>query len=205
MRTRSQKRISAVKADGILDYYAAYQYLDAMWENASLDLESMKVDGFEIVRDVQPNIEVVEKEGKRAQGSPEGLGQPRSSVRYRAPSIWFPEAKKELADSEGVLSSLNSEFDEIMESFDENDLSDSIFDQEKEGHPLVSKEFNKKSLRDQEAIKQGYEVEEDSFEDKVMKLSELKEDISAEKKKAKAIAKDKLEVDTKRKNRKHLR
>jgi type I restriction enzyme M protein len=60
----SQEIFSRLEPYKLLDKYKAYQALDDIWVNTSLDLETIHSEGFESVKRVDPNIVIKKKDNK---------------------------------------------------------------------------------------------------------------------------------------------
>lgn len=176
----------------LVDFYDAYQYFDDEWTKISLDLEILQSEGFEAVRKVDANMVTKKKDGKEVEVQDGWLGRilPFELVQ----NVIFADDKKLCDEKNNKLSVIVSDRDDIIASFEEDDKSAVMKDDDDTA--IDSKKFKAKLKEVKDLKKKGIDIEEDSFEEKILKIADLDENIKAIKNEIKDIAL-KLEEDTK--------
>jgi type I restriction enzyme M protein len=109
-------RLSSV---AIIDKYKAYQVLDDEWQKTAIDLEIIQSEGFEATRIVEPNLVIKKKDGKEEEVA-EGLKGRVIPFELVQSTILKKEADQ-LKEKENRLAQINSEIEEILESFSEDE------------------------------------------------------------------------------------
>lgn len=176
----------------LVDFYDAYQYFDNEWTKISLDLEILQSEGFDAVRKVDPNMVVKKKDNKEIEVQDGWVGRilPFELVQNEV----FADDKKTYDEKSNKLAGLTAEIDEIFSSMEDDDKSVIIKDDD---DTAIDKKKRDAKVREiQKLQKLGAEIEEDSFEDKVLRMYALDNQVKAIKKEIKGLEL-KLEEDTK--------
>lgn len=160
----------------LIDKYTAFQLFDNEWEKISNDLEIIKTDGFDSIKQVDPNI-IIKKDGEKQIEVQDG---------YVGHVLPFELVQKyKLNDKLLQISELNRQLEEepqkreeLFEEVDEDDKSNEYIDTD--NGVFVSKEI-KKALKDISKKKEQLEpIEEilkkvnDSFESENKLKREIK-------------------------------
>lgn len=176
----------------LVDFYDAYQYFDDEWAKISLDLEILQSEGFDAVRKVDANMVTKKKDGKEVEVQDGWLGRilPFELVQ----NVIFADDKKLCDEKNNKLSAMISEREDIITSFEEDDKSAVMKDDDDTA--IDSKKFKVKLKEVKDLKKKGIDIDEDSFEEKILKIADLDENIKAIKNEIKDIAL-KLETDSK--------
>lgn len=108
-----------LKDVSLVDAYEAYQILDDSWSSISVDLEIIQTEGFESVRQVDPNMVVKKKNGKDTEVQDGYIGHilPFELVQ----SVLLSSSLEELKIEEDRLSQIASEYEEKLDSLSEED------------------------------------------------------------------------------------
>ena len=108
-----------LKDISLVDSYEAYQILDDSWSSISVDLEIIQTEGFDSVRQVDPNMVVKKKNGKDAEVQDGYIGHilPFELVQ----SVLLSSSLEELKIDEDRLSQIASEYEEKLDSLSEED------------------------------------------------------------------------------------
>lgn len=103
----------------IIDRYEAYQILDNKWSVIAADLETVRRDGFEATRCVDPNMVIKKKDGAEEEVQDGWVGRviPFELVQQ---TILHDEAEAVRA-KEGRVTEISSEYEEIIGSFTEEE------------------------------------------------------------------------------------
>ncbi len=174
---------SKIKENDLLDYYDCYEALDNAWQSISMDLETVKEQGFEAARFVD-EVKVLKKDSKtkkleeKVEGY-EGRLIPFALIR----KTYFVEETIKMTDLEAELATFTSEKDELLDSIDPNDKSSLLKD---DSEDIETKKLNAKISEIKKEMKRGAEFEEGSYEDIVLKIDAANTKI----KKAKASLKE---------------
>lgn len=124
--------------DGIplVDAYEAYQMLSNLYAQIALDLEIMGNEGFDAVRGVDKNMVTKKKDDKtiEVQDGWKGRILPFTLVQQE----FFANDVETINALESSLLDISSEFESILGSFNEDELSSPIVKEEKDG--FVNKE-----------------------------------------------------------------
>ncbi len=163
----------------LVDKYEAYQMLDDDWARIAIDLEIIQTEGFEAVRQVDPNM-VIKKKDNKEQEIQEGW---KGHV-IPFELIWdsmLSEDKRALKEKEDRLSDIASEYEEIF---------DTLSEEEKEADYAGEDSFVfaeiKKALKDS-----NLETETKEKLTKVMALSNEEKSLKTEIKKDAALLEEK--------------
>lgn len=108
-----------LKDISLVDAYEAYQILDDSWSSISVDLEIIQTEGFESVRQVDPNMVLKKKNGKDTEVQDGYVGHilPFELVQ----SVLLSSSLEELKIEEDRLSQIASEYEEKLDSLSEED------------------------------------------------------------------------------------
>lgn len=113
----------------LVDAYEAYQILDVNWNQIAVDLEILQTEGFQAVRQVDPNMIVKKKDGKDQEVQDGWIGHvlPFALVQERLLS-------SELADlraDEDRLAEITAEQEEALEELPEDEKDKSFVNDDK--------------------------------------------------------------------------
>ena len=177
----------------LLDKYQAYQLLDNEWNKISIDLEIIQTEGFEATKKVDPNMVIKKKKGieKEVQEGWVGHVIPFEIVQNR----FFKGELEQIEQKTTRISSINSEYTDIIESLSEEDkegIKDLLNDTD---DAFVPKEVAKKAKK---IRAQKLKLTENMIEYKIIKVDDLQKE---EKQLRKDIKEEtiKLHIETKKK------
>lgn len=177
----------------LLDKYQAYQLLDNEWNKISIDLEIIQTEGFEATKKVDPNMVIKKKKGieKEVQEGWVGHVIPFEIVQNR----FFKGELEQIEQKATRISSINSEYTDIIESLSEEDkegIKDLLNDTD---DAFVPKEVAKKAKK---IRAQKLKLTENMIEYKIIKVDDLQKE---EKQLRKEIKEEniKLHIETKKK------
>lgn len=177
----------------LLDKYQAYQLLDNEWNKISIDLEIIQTEGFEATKKVDPKMVIKKKKGieKEVQEGWVGHVIPFEIVQNR----FFKGELEQIEQKATRISSINSEYTDIIESLSEEDkegIKDLLNDTD---DAFVPKEVAKKAKK---IRAQKLKLTENMIEYKIIKVDDLQKE---EKQLRKEIKEEniKLHIETKKK------
>ncbi len=178
---------SRVKAIKLIDKYQAYQIFAKQWEQIAIDYEIIQTEGFNATRAIDPRMVIKKKDDKEEDVQDGWMGR----------ILPFELVQKELlTDDYNALMHKVSEVEEkqcevtdAAATFDEEDLSDDIYDAEKESFITKGVTVKAKAIRKE---LHGQQPDEDSFEEKLLIFYDLCESLKKLKKEAKALDKNLL-------------
>ena len=103
----------------LIDRYDAFQDLDDVWQEISIDLEILQTEGFDATKKVDPNMVVKKKQGKDVEVQDGWVGRvlPFSLVQ----DAFLTEEVSSLEKSEERLSAITAEITEIFEGLSDED------------------------------------------------------------------------------------
>ena len=103
----------------LIDRYDAFQDLDDVWQEISIDLEILQTEGFDATKKVDPNMVVKKKQGKDVEVQDGWVGRvlPFSLVQ----DTFLTEEVSSLEKSEERLSAITAEITEIFEGLSDED------------------------------------------------------------------------------------
>lgn len=103
----------------LIDRYNAFQDLDDIWQEISIDLEILQTEGFDATKKVDPNMVVKKKQGKDVEVQDGWVGRvlPFSLVQ----DAFLTEEVSSLEKSEERLSAVTAEITEIFEGLSDED------------------------------------------------------------------------------------
>lgn len=122
----------------LVDKYEAYQILDDKWQVISTDLEMIQTEGKTAITQVDPNMVTKKKDGKEAEVQEGYIGHilPFELVQ----KLHLQDELKAIANKEAQVASIQSQYEEILESIPEEDRGDFI---NEDGTAFVPKEITK--------------------------------------------------------------
>jgi len=162
----------------LIDKYAAYQLLDDDWTKISIDLEIIQTEGFGATKTVDPNMVLKKKDGKEQEVQDGWVGRvlPFELVQ----ETLLKDKLVKLKEKENRLLEISSEYGEIIDSLSEEEKESSVLNEASDA--FVTKEVEKKAkeiVAEFKASKQTlpkYTGTEDSFETKIVYVSNLIEE-----------------------------
>lgn len=124
----------------LINRYEAYQLLHDEWEKTSLDLEIIQTEGFNAVKKVNFNMVIKKKDGKEEEVQEGWIGHivPFELVQQTLLLDEY-EALKQI---EARLAEISSEYDEILDSFSEEEKDSSVTNDSSDA--FVAKEVGEK-------------------------------------------------------------
>ncbi|MEO9273627.1 type I restriction-modification system subunit M [Marinomonas sp. 5E14-1] len=160
----------------LIDKYQAYQYLNNQWQTINADLEMMQTEGFAATIQVDPNMVIKKKDGKdtEVQEGWKGHILPFDLVQH----TYLSEELQALAAQESRLAEIASTLEEILESFSEEEKEQDTVKESKDG--FANAEVHKAAKALLKEQKQSYESE--SYEAKIISVSQLLDEEKALKK-----------------------
>lgn len=176
----------------LIDKYEAYQLLNNDWGKIAIDLEVIQTEGFDAVKKVDPNMVLKKKEGKDQEIQEGWVGHiiPFELVQ----ETLLQEVSSVLKKKENRLSELPSEYEEIIESFTEEEKESDVLNETNDA--FVAKEVAKK-LKELKAEKTSEAVEFrkklERFERLQKEEKELKAQIKKETAELHALTKSTIE------------
>lgn len=177
----------------LVDKYEAYQLLDNNWLDIAVDLEIIQTEGFEATKQVNPNIVIKKKKGKDTEVQEGWIGHimPFDLVQKR----YLKDELETLNSKENRLVEITAEFEEILESLSEEEKEEEIVKESKDA--FVNAQVIKEAKQIKAEIKKKVKFEDDSIENKILKIDAL---ITEEKALKKAVKEEseKLHLQTKK-------
>ncbi len=181
----------------LVDEYMAYQILDDKWSQVAQDMEMIKTEGREIIRQVGPNFVIKKRKDKDVEVQEGWVGKIIPFELVEASLL--KDQKEQLDAKENLLDQVISDQEEIFESFSEEDKEDLGEDLNNDntaftagGLTRLAKEF----LADGDLTT----YDEESLEYKVIRTKDLsdqekilKKEIKEDKDKLHALAKTTIE------------
>ncbi len=150
----------------LVDKYKAYQLFSDNWLAITQDIEVIQTEGIENVTKVVPNMIVKKKDDKEIEVADgfKGVIIPFELIQ----ETLLLDKTNEINDLENKLAAISSNYEEILESIDEEEKGEFIND---DGTAFVPKEIAKlvKSYK-------GMKIENDSLESKIIKVNKLIEE-----------------------------
>ncbi len=153
----------------IIDKYEAYQLLDDEWQKISVDLEIIQTEGFEATKKVDPNIVIKKKKGKDTEVQDGWIGHimPFELVQ----ETYLKDDLQALKQKENRLLEISAEFEEILETFTEEEKEAETVNEAKDG--FVNATVVKETKKIRAEIKKGIKFEKDVYELKIIKADKL--------------------------------
>lgn len=117
--TLSANIFERLKDIPLVDKYEAYQLLDDDWTKIAVDLEIIQTEGFEATKRVDPNMVIKKKDGKEQEVQEGWVGRiiPFDLIQ----DTLLAEDRAALKAKENRLSEIASEYEELFDSFTEEE------------------------------------------------------------------------------------
>lgn len=167
----------------LIDKYSAYQLLDEEWAKIAIDLEVIQTEGFEAIKQVDPNIIVKSKNGKEQEVQDGWIGHilPFSLVQEEI----MTDSLDDLRLKESRLSEITSEYTSLLDELSEEDKEENFVNDTKDAFVFaeVKKAIKAKAV-EPEVLEILNKVDTIAKEEKALK-KQVKEDTA------------KLHIDTK--------
>lgn len=177
----------------LVDKYEAYQLLDNNWHDIAVDLEIIQTEGFGATCQVDANMVIKKKKGKdtEVQEGWKGHIMPFDLVQ----KTYLQSELETLNSKENRLVEITAEFEEILESFSEEEKEEEIVKESKDA--FVNAQVIKEAKFLRAEIKKKAKFEDDSYENKILKVDVLIAEEKALKKEVKEES-EKLHLLTKK-------
>lgn len=184
----SEEIFNRLKDIEIINKYEAYQILDDVWKDIVVDLEIIQTEGFESTKKVDPNMIIKKSGGKEEEVQDGWMGRVIPFVLIQ--DTILKEEADVLKGKENRLSEIAPEYEEIIDSLNEDEKEMEILNEEKTA--FIFKEVTKMIKE----LKSSTTEEEIELREKLEKVEKL----NAEEKKLKSeIKKDTLTLHNKTK------
>ena len=120
----------------LVDAYEAFQMLSNLYSQIAFDLEIIATEGFDAIRGIDKNMVTKKKDDKtiEVQDGWKGRILPFALVQQK----FFADDVEEIGHIETALLEITSKFEEILETFSEEDMDSAIVNEEHDG--FVNKE-----------------------------------------------------------------
>ena len=165
----------------LIDKYEAYQILDDEWTKIAVDLEIIQSEGFGTTKKVDPNLVTKKKDGKDVEVQEGWVGRilPFPLVQERLLKADYQKLK----DAEERLAEIEGELAELLEAFSDEDKESNAFIEDKDGFVPAEIAKEAKQIR---ADAKGVVIDEESYEERILKVDDLLSEEKALKKDVKA-------------------
>jgi type I restriction enzyme M protein len=122
----------------LIDKYEAYQLLDNQWNIIASDIETLRIEGFEAARIVDPNMVIKKKDGREIEVQDGWIGHilPLELIQQHL----LVKESNSVANLQASLNEIQEHFQEIISSFSEEDLSENYLNDD-------NTKFNKTELK----------------------------------------------------------
>lgn len=159
------KRLSNIP---IIDKYKAYQILDDNWQGISTDLEIIQTEGFNAIKQVDPNMVIKKKNGKDEEVQEGYVGHiiPFELVQ----KILLNQEYSNLTKKEQELDNITNQYSEILDNISEDDKNGKSKLFNEDNTAFVNAEVLK-FAKELQKSKQKYD--EESFENQIIKVANL--------------------------------
>lgn len=106
----------------LVDKYEAYQILDDKWQTIATDLEMIQTEGKQAIKQVDANMVIKKKDGKEVEVQDGWIGHilPFDLVQ----KMYLSDKLDEIKEKENELSSILSQYEEIIDTIPEEDRGD---------------------------------------------------------------------------------
>jgi type I restriction enzyme M protein len=153
----------------LIDKYEAYQLLDDDWVKVAFDLEIIQTEGFAATKKVDPHMVMKKKNGKEQEVQEGWMGHlmPFELVQ----ETYLKDELQNLKQKENRLLEITSEYDEILDSLSEEEKEADTVNESKDS--FVTAAVTKEVKQIQADMKKNGAFEEDSYERKILKVSNL--------------------------------
>lgn len=181
-----------IASDNLIDYYDCFEALDNEWDNIASDLEIVKEQGFAAARCID-EVKVLKKDSKTKKLEEKVIGYDGRLIPFALIQKTYFETDLEKVNSlQNESDSLNSEKDELLDSFDPNDKAELT---KNDSDEIDTKKLNAKITEIKKQLKRGAEFDDDSYEMILINIDSINEKAKKIKKELKE-AKDKLNKST---------
>ena len=153
------KRLSSIP---LIDKYTAYQLFDDRWNVISTDLEIIETEGFNSIRQVDPNMVIKKKDGKDVEVQEGYVGHVLPLDLVQAVKL-----SSELKEIDELNQKIEAELqirEELIEELSEDDKSSDVFDDEK--NEFISKKITEEA----KSLKKKKVADLDPFELIILKV-----------------------------------
>ena len=153
----------------LIDKYEAYQLLDDEWTKIATDLEIIHTEGFEATKIVDPNMVVKKIKGKEQEVQEGWMGRimPFDLVQ----ETYLKAELENLKQKENRLVEITGEYEEILDSLSEEEKELETVNEAKDS--FVNSAVTKEAKQLIAEIKKKGAFAEDTYEAKIIKVSEL--------------------------------
>ena len=179
----TKELFACFKGIPLVDAYAAYQIFFDQWQIISGDLEILQDEGFDAVRVIDPKM-ALKKNNKTGVEEEVQVGWEGRIMPFRlVQENRLADELQRLGEDVAELSAYESELDAAKDEFEEDELQDSFWNDEKS--VFIPKGIAAKAKVIQKDAKKQ-KIAEDSFEAKILKVNAILGKIKAQKAKIKA-------------------
>lgn len=157
----------------LVDKYSAYQALDDEWVKTSGDLEILQTEGFEAVRKVNPNMVLKKKDGKDQEVQDGYVGH---VIPFELVQLTLLKSDTDaLRQKEARLTEIGASYEEIIDSLSEEDKESDALNEERDAFVAanVAKMIKELFGTPAKAKAAALQLDEDSFERKLVQASGL--------------------------------
>lgn len=160
------KRLSEMP---LLDYYQAFELLNEEWNKIAVDLEMIQTEGFEATKKVDPKMIIKKKNGKDEEIQDGWMGHilPFDLIQKHL----LKEEYEQLLAAQNSLEENSSEFEELLDSFSDEEKESDCFTDEKDA--FVSANVNKEIKQIKQDMKNGEKYDDDSYEVRLLQYEKL--------------------------------
>lgn len=153
----------------LIDKYEAYQIFDDQWSKTVIDLEILKTEGFNALKQVDPKMITKKIKGKDTEIQDGWIGHllPFELVQ----NYLLKDKIDSLKSKELRLDEIKSTFDEILASLDEEDLDKEFINDDKTS--FINSVVIKEAKKINSYIKKNVQYEEESIELKLIEVDKL--------------------------------
>ena len=153
----------------LIDKYEAFQLLDDNWESIQGDLEIIQTEGFAATKVVDPNMVLKKKNGKEVEKQEGWKGHilPFALVQ----ETYLQTDVKALSDKENRLNAIVSQYEEILDTLDEDDKEQETVNEGKDG--FVNAKVIKEAKQYRAGQKKSGVFNTESYEAKILNVDTL--------------------------------
>jgi type I restriction enzyme M protein len=153
----------------LIDKYGAYQLLDDDWTKIEVDLEIIQTEGFAATKKVDPNIVLKKKEGKDQEVQEGWIGRvmPFELVQ----ETYLKGELQQLKQKENRMVEITAEYEELLDSLSDDEKESDTVTDAKDG--FVNAAVVKEAKQIKAGMKKYAVLQEDTYEAKIVKVSDL--------------------------------
>lgn len=178
----------------LVDFYDAYQIFNDNWNSILLDLEILQKDGLKALNIVEPNMTYKKNKQKELEEHQNGwIG--RILTYELVQDEFYKMDKDSLEILTNELSNLDNQKNELLDSIDVNDKVNIL---KEDSEDIDTKALNTIISKINKEVKNGEEFEEESYQEIILRISNVNNKIKKCKNEIKKIKKQ-LEDNTKHK------